>query len=80
VESNWRFGIWEWGFSHTNCVLIARLVVPNGVHTGVALFTNGAFRLVELALAPGQVPRVGTPAVKAPGTTRFPFGQVVFPD
>jgi len=80
LESNWRFGVWDWGFSQSGFRLVARLVTPMGTVTGIAVQTGFSPRFVRLALAPGQTPAIGTPIPFDPDFPIFPYGYDVFPD
>lgn len=80
MESNWRFGVWQWGWADTIVELAARLVTPIGARNGVVLLSNGSFRYAALALAPGQVPQLFAGAPKPDPTAGFPYGTLVFPD
>jgi len=80
VESNWRFNVWETGWSHSGFRLIASLVTPYLGFVTIALFELGGRRFIRFSNQPVGAYISAWTGLTSAGNDPFPFGFEVEPD
>jgi len=80
LESNWRFGVWNYGMYDSAWELAAHKLGTNyPTHRVIVRLSNGLGAEFNVA-GPGQLPSLVNTFVPPVAHPHFPFGRLVDPD